>query len=314
MRGPAALAGLLALFATGSVAARQPEGTPTPATILQLRDSGLRMSVPVSVAGAGPFPFIVDTGSERTVVSRELAGLLKLPRGHDVQVTSMAGTRTVGTVQLPGFTVSSIAGGAVDAPSFVGSFLGAPGLIGVDTLQDKAVVIDFDKGQMSIRPSQRRHRLRDEPGDIVVRAKNIYGQLVVTNARYNGHAVRVILDTGSEISVGNPALQRLMHLPKFDQVTLTSVTGDAIHADYAVARELEIGGLLIHDLPMGFVDAAPFRRFGLTTQPALMLGMDALRMFRRIAIDFPNRALLFAVPRTVRSASAESALSSLPTR
>ena len=32
------------------------------------------MTVPVRVSGAGPFQFLVDTGADRTAVSRELAG------------------------------------------------------------------------------------------------------------------------------------------------------------------------------------------------------------------------------------------------
>ena len=37
-----------------------------------------RMTVPVRLSGAGPYRFLVDTGADRTAVSRELADRLKL--------------------------------------------------------------------------------------------------------------------------------------------------------------------------------------------------------------------------------------------
>ena len=48
-------------------------------------DHADRMTVPVSVAGQGPYQFLVDTGSERTVISRELAKHLRLSSGRSAK-------------------------------------------------------------------------------------------------------------------------------------------------------------------------------------------------------------------------------------
>jgi hypothetical protein len=58
-----------------------------------------------------------------------------------------------------------------------------------------------------------------------------------------------------------------------------------------------VAGVDIANLPVAFADAAPFKHFGLTDKPALLLGMDALRLFRRVKIDFPNREVRFLLPR-----------------
>ena len=51
--------------------------------------------MPVTIADAGPYPFVVDTGAERTVISRQLAQTLGLPAGRDVRVTAWQhGNRT----------------------------------------------------------------------------------------------------------------------------------------------------------------------------------------------------------------------------
>jgi hypothetical protein len=57
----------------------------------------------------------------------------------------------------------------------------------------------------------------------------------------------------------------------------------------------------LQELPVAFADVPPFARFGLTDRPALMLGMDALRAFRRVEIDFPDRKLRLLLPRGGRT-------------
>ena len=48
-------------------------------------DSYQRMTVPVLLSGKGPYRFLVDTGADRTAISREVAAKLNLSR-HTVHV------------------------------------------------------------------------------------------------------------------------------------------------------------------------------------------------------------------------------------
>lgn len=258
-----------------------------------------RMTVPVKIGGVGPYPFTIDTGAERTVISRELAARLGLKPGPDVQVTAMTGPARVGTVVIPSIEVSKANGARVEAPTLSAEHLGAPGLLGVDTLRNNAVTIDFDANVMTVRPSRPRYRSRPaEPGEIVVRAKSLLGQLVVTDASYRGRTVRVVLDTGSVVSVGNSALRRRAQTTITPQpISLTSVTGQILEANYSQINGVRVGGVVFETLPVAFADAPPFQRFGLDDRPALLLGMDALRQFRRIDIDFANREVRFALPK-----------------
>jgi hypothetical protein len=50
-------------------------------------------------------------------------------------------------------------------------------------------------------------------------------------------------------------------------------------------------------MPVAFAEVPPFKKFGLDKKPALLLGMDAMRSFRRVEIDFPNRQVRFLMPR-----------------
>lgn len=271
-------------------------------------DTATRMTVPVAIAGAGPFRFVVDTGAERTVVSHELARRLQLTPGRDVRLTAMTGTSSVGTVMVPSISVGEPPrlkpDGRIEAPALAAADLGALGILGLDTLQGQKVTIDFDRQVMTIAPSVRRRTPAPATDEIVVRARSVFGQLVVTDARYKGQPVRVILDTGSVVSMGNAALRR--RLARADArrdtpIELISVTGDRLAAGYTQIGRVSLGNVTFENLPVAFADVAPFERFGLIDRPAMLLGMDALRMFRRVDIDFANREVRLRLPRDSRS-------------
>lgn len=262
-----------------------------------------RLTVPVTIAGEGPYPFTIDTGAERSVISNELAALLKLGRGKPVRVTSITGSGNVATVVIPALRVGPVEVRRIEAPSFRGNDLGAPGLLGLDLLAGHVIRIDFETGQMRLIGASARPRgFGKNPDEIVIRARNQFRQLVVTDAYFRGKRIRVILDTGTAVSLGNLAMQRLVGEQRepAGAITLTSVTGAKLEADYAVVKDVTVGGVVFQTLPVAFNDAAPFAAFGLRNHPALLLGMDALRQFRRVDIDFANREVRVSLPRRQR--------------
>ncbi|MDB5704844.1 MAG: hypothetical protein JWN66_1960 [Sphingomonas bacterium] len=301
MRGITAFVIAVTAALPGARPAGQGEIVPPPTdTTLAFEDAASRMTVPVTIAGAGPYQFIIDTGAERTVISRELASTLGLTRGRDIRLTAMTGTSNVGTVMIPSLNVSSITSRPIEAPELLSANLGAPGMLGIDTLSGHSLTIDFETNRMTVTPSKRRARPSEVYGsDIVVRARNVYGQLIVTQAYYKGRRISVVIDTGAAVSMGNTALRNRMRreLKTPQQIKLTSVTGDSLMADYSQIGRLDIGGVGFNNLPIAFADVAPFKRFGLADEPALMLGMDALRLFRHVEVDFANREVRFALPR-----------------
>lgn len=293
---------VLALAAAAPAAASSyNQDPPVPLTdeqVLQLVSKDERMTVPVHIGGGGPWNFIIDTGAQRTVISRELANVLKLPRGRDVLLTAMTGSSQVKTAVIPSIRVSTLGAERIEAPALAAQHLGAPGLLGIDTLQGHKVSIDFERKTMTVSPSERRRRPRPRasPDEIVVEARSYLGQLVVSNAQYRGRPVRVVLDTGTAISIGNDALKKLV-VGNSAQMLLTSVTGDRLEVGYTQMGLVNFPGFEIRNLPVAFAAAAPFRAFRLDKRPALLLGMDALALFRRVDIDFANRELRLLKPK-----------------
>lgn len=309
--GPFALrlAGLSAALALAAPSSGQeapppapaPESAPAPAlapdaqtaeTLGYEADASTRMTVPVSIDGRGPYAFIVDTGAERTVISRELARSLALQPGRTATVHSMSEVSRIDTVVIPQLRVGSRSVAGIHAPALSRANLGAAGMLGVDSLQRQRVVFDFQNQEMTISPAGRREQTWPDANTVVVTGRRLYGRLVLVDASVDGQRVWVIIDTGSQVSVGNGALRaallRRRRLGAMFPLQMMSITGGRIDAEYSVARRIRIGGLDIHDLPIAFADVHPFRQLRLTDRPALLLGMDALRLFQRVSVDFPN--------------------------
>jgi predicted aspartyl protease len=262
-------------------------------------DPNTRMTVPVSISGRGPFNFVVDTGSERTVVSRELATDLALGPGQIATVHSMTEVSQIPTVIVQGLRVGQRTIDDIQAPALARINLGAAGMLGVDSLQTQRVIFDFQRHEMTIMPSQRADPHWPE-GTIVVTARSRFGRLMLIDASIDRQRVWVIVDTGSEISVGNMALrhalERRHRLGPTAPITMLSVTGGRITAEYSIARQMRIGDADINFMPIAFADVHPFRQLQLMDRPAILLGMDALRLFHRVSVDFANRRVRLLTP------------------
>jgi predicted aspartyl protease len=274
--------------------------TPAHTTVALGQDRSERMTVPVKVAGQPEIPFVVDTGAERTVVSRQLAERLNLPKGPVRNLVTVTGTGKVNTVIVPGLELSGTRTKAIEAPALEREHIGAHGMLGLDSLKSRRVLLDFKKNEMRVMPGRRAEDVDEDT--IVVTARSKYGQLILVDARFLGERVKVIVDTGSQTSIGNQALldrlQRRKKAIALTPVTVTSVTGQTIPAQFATIDRIQIGGADFNNIPVAFADAEPFKRFGLANQPALLLGMDALRLFDQVSVDFANKQVRFILPGT----------------
>lgn len=265
-------------------------------------DATRRMAVNVMVGGQGPFSFLVDTGAERTVIARELAERLGLTEGAKLKMATIGGSAVVSSYRVAAVEMANLRLAAIDAPALLGRHLGAAGLIGVDMLEERRVLIDFRKESMQILETRKRAApiIHDDDA-IVVTARNSAGRLILSDARIDGKRIDVIVDTGAQTSVGNLALQKMVlnrranRLP-FTPSTLDAVTGETVAAMRTAIKRININGLEVNNLPVSFADSQAFRALGLDERPALLLGMDGLALFDRVEIDFPNRRVVFDLP------------------
>ncbi len=301
----AAGAALFLVLAEPSASATQPAAEAAPAADAPGEDIPIahtrhdRMTVEISIDGKGPYDFLIDTGAERTVISKELARELALAEGSRTRILSMSGSAEVSTAIVPKLKLSKTIIDRIHAPALREANIGARGMLGIDTLQSQRVTFDFERRKMTVAPS-RSAELERDTDEIVVKARTRLGRLVLVDARLDGERLTVVLDTGSEVTIGNQALRRKLaqkgRLAPTVPIELVSVLGGSIPADYTRVKRIRLGGVSLQDMPVAFAEVHPFKQLDLTDRPALLLGMDALRAFERVSVDFANRKVRFLAP------------------
>lgn len=282
------------LLLVGQAAGAQPVPVPEAETLASRPDAIRRMTLPVMIDGRGPFDFVVDTGAERTVISRQLAEALQLTPGRQVRLATIADVRQVPTVLIPRLAFGRQTVDRIQAPVLEAQNLGADGMLGIDSLANRQLVLDFRRREVHLTRALN-ERMERQEGTIVVVGRTRLGRLVLTDAAVDGQNVTVIVDTGSPVSIGNSALRDRLGaaggLPPPELVKLLSVTGVEVSVAATLTRRMRIGDAGVRDLPIAFADLALFREMGIERQPALLLGMDVLQLFERVVIDFPRRRL-----------------------
>jgi predicted aspartyl protease len=257
-------------------------------------DRHLRMTVPVLIEGQGPFDFMVDTGSEATVVTTRVRDQLGLTPAGNAVVVGMASRVTVELVNLDGLEFAARVFDGLEVPLLDARNVGADGILGLDTLQDLRVLIDFKADTIAVNDAA---ALGGNRGyEIVIRARRKLGRLIITEATLDNVRTTVIIDTGAQASIGNLALQKKLRARKRELITNKDVNGFEIVGTQDIARALKLGGMEINNLPIMFADGPAFEQLGLADKPAMILGMRDLRIFDRVAIDFATRTILFDAP------------------
>lgn len=264
---------------------------------IDTRKVNTRMTVMVRVNGTGPYRFIVDSGADTSVVGHRIAKALALPSGRPAILNGMTATSRVERVTVESLSVGDTSVTNLLLPVLAEQDLGGEGMIGVDALVEQRLMLDFEKRLIKVEDAYLPPPRYD--GEIVVTARLRRGQLILTQARANGRQVSAVIDTGSEITIGNSLLrdQLLRRGTKFDILEATGVTGVTMKLQVARVRELRLGPVILADVPIAFADVPPFAVFGLDTQPALLLGTDLMDAFRRVSLDFRARKVRFQLRR-----------------
>ncbi len=294
------LAAALALLLANSELPATHAANPLPeagdiAIIKTRTDVDLRMTVPVRIGQQGPFRFVIDTGSQTTVLSTDLARQLALPSARTARIVGIGGSQTVSTAIVEELGLGKRSLYSLEVALLEAAHIGADGIVGIDSLQRQRVLLDFARNTMAVGDAR---SLGGNGGfEIVVTARRRRGQLIMTDAVIDGVRTDVVIDSGAETSMGNRALQNALSRRRTtQQAILISVTGQRITADIGYPRKLEFGTIGITNLLVAYADAPVFAVLELERKPALLLGMRELRLFKRVAIDFDRRKVYFDTP------------------
>ena len=265
---------------------------------INARRVNTRMTVEVRVNGTGPYRFLVDSGADTSVVGLRIAHNLQLPLGTPANLHGMTASSRVDRVLVDELLLGQSTIRNLQVPALLERDLGGEGMVGIDALVEQRLMMDFEKRLIKVEDARTPAQWLD--GEIVVTARRRRGQLILTQVRAARLPVEAVIDTGSEITIGNLALRdRLIrgNRDKFVTIPVTGVTGVTVDLQLARIGELKLGSVTLRDVPMAFADVPPFHVFGLAKEPALLLGTDLLATFRRVSLDFRARKVRFQLRR-----------------
>jgi len=257
-------------------------------------DPAGRITLMTKVNGKGPFPFTIDTGANRSVISDRLAAQLGLKTQGTVTIEGLVGPDEVSAVRVDHLSAGSIEQHELDTAVLPAASLGSTGFLGTDMLQGRNVVLDFRQHAVTLT----RGKGADFDGEtITVYARRRLGQLVMTDAAVGKIKVIAIIDTGAENTIGNPALRKtLMGSRPIGPVgELIGVTGRTIPGEAGKLPRIRIGSMELGGMPIVYADPHTFHLFKLDDTPAILVGMDMLRLFNRVAIDFGRSEVRFNI-------------------
>lgn len=258
-----------------------------------------RMTVEVFINGQGPFAFVVDTGADRSALSTTLAAKLALERGPDVMLHGVGGSALTPTAKVPLMVAGDSRMRNAELPVLSPERLGVDGLLGVDMLDDRNVIMDFRRKRLEVRRSTSMTAAYPGVREVSVVADARFGRLAVANARVSGVRCVAFIDSGSGASMGNMALAEAIKLrvrrkPEPSMaIRLVGAAGEATVGELRVVRSIEMGALRMTNLPLVLADLHIFDIWNLNSRPAVLLGVDVLKMFARVELDFGSDRVKF---------------------
>ncbi|ESQ85378.1 hypothetical protein ABAC460_23770 [Asticcacaulis sp. AC460] len=260
-------------------------------------DAADRLTVEVMINGRGPYRFVVDTAAERSILTEDIAAELDLPRGPSVMVSGMAKRVPAATVPVKELSFGPFRRTGLNLPVLPRSSVMADGYLGLDAIDGTRVTFDFAGGALRIEESA--EVTRDHSATVThVAAKGQGGFLRILDCRVDTVTAVAFIDTGAEVSVGNVSLMNALrarnpNLFAFANVTLTGVTGGEVTGPVIPAKRIRLQNLGFRDGTLVIADVPDFAVWKTKYRPSLLIGMDYLRQFASVTLDYRSRDIRF---------------------
>ncbi|MBX7247513.1 MAG: aspartyl protease family protein [Caulobacteraceae bacterium] len=286
---------LLAAAPLSLTAAPSRAGT---ATVPLGYDKDGRPTAPVLINGKGPFSLVADTAAGGSALTPALAQELKLAADPNADV-AVRGASGQSSVQL--FNLDSLKVGDFEVkPAFATSLPNAGisdsrGVLGADVfLRAGRVEFDFEAGRLSLGES----RAPASPGWSALKAELTRRIFAIVRARVGDIELPALVDSGARGTLANLKLMAAMGYAQDDarlalEAKPTGATGHVMRTWTGASARVDLAGQVLADQRLVFAELPVFGPLGLDEGPALLLGIDTLRRFGAVAVDYPRSEVQF---------------------
>jgi predicted aspartyl protease len=285
---------LLAALPTGQAVSQAAPASVSASVALGYDKDG-RPTAPVSLNGKGPFTLVIDSGASGTGINEALAAELGLSADTNshAAIRGAGGTSSVQLFQLDSLSIGGITLRPAQAAGLPNARISdARGVLGADTFASGRVEFDFGAGRLNASTS---------PGVVpagfrAVPANLVHRTFALVPVRIGGIEVTALVDSGARGTVANFSLMRALGYAEGDarltaEDTPTGATGHIQRTWKGGRGDLVVGGETVAGQALVFADLPIFGAFGLGDKPGLILGIDSLRRFDTVAIDYPRSEL-----------------------
>lgn len=248
-----------------------------------------RPTAKVMLNGRGPYQLMVDTGSTTTVLAERVVAELGAPV---VGQATVAGT--TGMAITPLANILEIETGAVAKRNVRVAVLPdlslarTDGILGADIFAGKKLIFNIPAKQVRIEPSR---RLRSAPlGNMRVRN----GLLAEIDGRVGAVSAKLMLDTGAQNCIANMPLSEALRrahprLERVDNIRVYGVTGQVIAGQHIALPKVDMKAFSVKDASCVAADAPIFGLWGLSDEPAMIVGVNLLSRLSTFSIDYGSK-------------------------
>lgn len=242
---------------------------------------------PVFIGPDGPYPFAPDTGASHTAIAQSLAEAHGFISTHErlnaVQTLTaevQAERHVLVDLKLGTLPLSEI--DMVVTPTPPDLELQLFGLLGSNAFIGHTIRLDYPRARLTVNGQQPRYA--DARIDPVRRV--LVG---AAQARRIEDDIVVLIDTGSPITLVNPALaRRLRQRTPVSVVSVGNMTRipNAVETeDRVILSQFRMGGVCLRRITVSEADLDVFRAMGWQDRPAMIIGLDLLQS-TTLTIDF----------------------------
>lgn len=252
-----------------------------------------RPAARVMLNGRGPYRFLVDTGSNTTVLADRVAAELGLPLEAQELVLGVTGSRMAARARLQRVAIGQTETLNVRAVVFDGpAFARLDGILGMDVFANRRVRFNFQRQEVEFADA-------DTPTNSRLPIRSSFrlrqGLLIEAEGRIATTNLRCVLDTGAETSLINLAALRALTRPtrrRSDESTLIlGATDHTLRGQLVAVPPLTVIGMTVSSLTVVAADAPIFGHWGMQRNPVMLVGMDVMSRLETLQIDYRRRTV-----------------------
>jgi predicted aspartyl protease len=271
------------------------------ATLDSWVDTWGRPTARVMLNGKGPFSFMVDTGSTNTVLAQRHVATLGAPIVGAATVAGTTGMAETKLARLDLIEAGAVTKRDVRVAVLPDAGLGTiDGILGADVFAGKKLVFDIQNKSVRIEGSRKPTRATRDMKLSNIRVRN--GLLAEIDGKVGNVSAKLMLDTGAQNCIANLELSKALlnahpRLVRLDNVKVFGVTGHVLTGQFIALPQVETRSFYVEDATAVALDAPIFHQWGLTKEPAMIVGMNLLSRLSSFVLDYGAKsfdAKLFA--------------------